>query len=177
MVDKRLFSGAILVVTIVVAGASSLPTLLLRQSAPKPMPVPITAPVVVKPVEPIAERIEAKTVVIARVEPKPGAERETPVSVAPAQPVLLDPPPPAASAAEPPPAPTREAAPAAFPPVQPVDVATASGPDPAPVAAAPARPPRAVEKPRQRTARQAAARKRSVRPAIFPLREFLAWRR
>lgn len=192
MIDKRFFSGAILVVTIVVAGASSLPALLLRPVAPEPMP--IAAPAAVKAAEPIPERAEAQPVVAARVEPKPVAEREAPVSVASPQPVLRDPPLPepppapvpakAAAAAPPPPAPSaeppapmREAAPVAFPPVQPVGVATASGPDPEPAAIAPVRPARTAEKPRQRTAHQTVARKRFVRPAIFPLREFLAWRR
>jgi hypothetical protein len=190
MIDKRFFSGAILVVTIVVAGASSLPALLLRPSAPEPLPTPVAAPVVVKKAEPIGrveakplpERVEAKPVV-ARIEPKPVAEQP------PSQPLLRDqpvpeplpapiaakpvaiPPPPAAE----PPAPIREAAPVAFPPVQPVGVASAG--DPKTVASAPARPTTAAEKPRQRTAHQTATRKRSVRPAVFPLREFLAWRR
>jgi hypothetical protein len=199
MIDKRFVSGAILAVTIVVAGASSLPALLLRPAAPDPLPMPAIAPAILKTAEPIerAEGVEAKPVVIARIEPKPVAEREPPVSVAPPQAVLRDPPvpdpppapvaakpvaipspPPAAPAAEPS-APVREAASVAFPPVQPVGVATASGPDTvvSPAAGAPARSARTAEKPRQRAAHQTATRKRSVRPAIFPLREFLAWRR
>jgi len=181
MIDKRFFSGAILVVTIVVAGASSLPALLLRPAAPDTLPMPVAAPAAVTTAEPI-ERVEAKPVE-ANVEPKPIAKPAAvmpdppPVAVPPTKSVAV-PPPPSTPAAEPPP-PVREAAPITFPAVQPVGVAAASGPDAvaAPAASAPARAATATGKPRQRTAHQTAARKRAVRPAIFPLREFLAWRR
>lgn len=197
MIDKRFVSGAILVLTIVVAGASSLPALLLRPSAPEAMPAPVALSTIAKKPEPIAdvkpapERLETKPV-MARVDPAPVPKVE-PVS----PPVALTPAPEAAVAVAPaaaplaavaapvppsPPEPAIAAEPApkpaavSFPPVQPVGVAAASGPDVVSAPATSIRPIRA-EKLRQRTAYRAITRKRSVRPAIFPLREFLAWRR
>lgn len=163
MIDKGFWSGAILVVTIVVAGASSLPALLLRPMAPDPARIPVAAPPAAA-VKQIAEPIPP------RVEPPP----VSPVAAATPAPQ------PAATMPQPPPAaPVRATAPIAFPPVQPVGVAAANGPDAvaAPAAVATARLSRAIDKPRQRTAHGKVTRKRYVRPAVFPLREFLAWRR
>jgi hypothetical protein len=67
MVDKRFWSGAILLVTIVVAGASSLPALLLRPAVPEPAPL-APAPSAKIDVPPTA-RAEAEP--IAMAEPLP----------------------------------------------------------------------------------------------------------
>ena len=73
----------------------------------------------------------------------------------------------------------------AFPPVQPIGVATQSGPDAPPTQSRPVeREARGSQtegqKPSARrprmTVQDAKARKRPVRPAIYPLREFFAWR-
>jgi hypothetical protein len=193
MVDKRFWSGAIIVATVVVAGASALPALLLAPSAPEPMVPPLAAAPIERKVEPV----------VARVEPQPAVKAEAPAPAA----RPLPPPAPAAPVpvlqvvAAPPPvetsspvvlttAPVRETASVPFPPVQPVGV-VASKTEPVPSIAAPLPiSPRAAnatadrpvtEKPvrAQRTAAQRVTKRKRhfVRPAFYPLREFLAWRR
>ena len=191
--DKRFWSGAILVVTIVVAGASSLPALLLRPAPLDAPPVAVTspapqvsqpapAPQVSQPAP--APQVSQPASVVARMEPAAPAPK--PIDPAPtpevAQPVQ----------SQQPASPPVESAPAApvvtFPPVQPVGIATQAGPDVAPQQptqptqsrAASARPDGTKAKgektaPRM-TLQDAKKRKRSVRPAIYPLREFFAWR-
>lgn len=186
MIDKRFWSGAIVVATVVIAGASALPALLLAPSAPEPM-IPVTA----APAEWKAHPV------VTRIEPRPVARAEAPV---PAQPAPAAPEPQVAAAPPPvvpqppvaPPAtPVREAAsPVAFPPVQPVGVVASKMETSSPIAAPPLAAPRAadatssrpaIEKPAraQRTAAQRVTKRKrhAVRPALFPLREFLAWRR
>jgi hypothetical protein len=193
--DKRLWSGAILVLTIVVAGASSLPTLLLRPATPDappvapelptaqvPQPLPVVATVEPTPAPKPIEAAPPPAPEVARSEvaqPAPSqAAAPTPVEAAPAGA------PAAATAA------VAAATPVAFPPVQPIGVATQAGPDVAPQQPAPtqsraasatpdgtkARTDKSARAPRM-TLQDAKKRKRSVRPAIFPLREFFAWRR
>jgi hypothetical protein len=186
MIDKRFFGGVILVVTVIVAGVSALPALLLRPVAPEPlaMAVPVT-----KIAEPIPGRAESSS--ITRVEPKPVATPVAQSPVAHAQQSAMPPAPqpvavvlpPAKLPAPQPPAASPSTTPVAFPEVQPIGVATASGPD---VAAPASPPPRAASAPRpiaeqparpERAAQPSAKPRRTVRPAIYPLGEFLAWRR
>jgi hypothetical protein len=157
MIDKRFWAGAVLAVTVVVAGAGSLPALLLRPVATDPPPVALA------PAAKVAEPVQVQ---------------------ADAEPAKPSPPPPPQSVAAPPPAPApvREAVPA-FPPVQPVGITTPAQPvatpprDTATVRAAVAAPETTIRP--QRTAGQAAARQKRklVRPAPYPMREFFAWRR
>ena len=182
MVDKRFWSGAILTVTIVVAGASSLPALLLRPTAPDPAPAVPAAVTMIA--EPVPTRVDPQPVAKAEPSPLVPAPQMT-VAQAPAEPIA----PPQAAAApapEPPAAPVRAATPVAFPPVQPVGVATPSAPaartsapslaDSPAVAALAPKARKAVRD--ERSVQQAAKRKRNVtRPAPYPIREFLAWRR
>jgi hypothetical protein len=199
--DKRFWSGAVIVVTVAVAGAGALPTLLLRPSAePAPLEATFAAAAIVSKPEPKAAPAVASPPAPVAVVPPPApppavASPPSPIVVsapaalqAPTKPepaVVLPPvaaPPPAAIV--PAPEPAREAKSEPFPPVQPVGVAAhseaklgASGP---------------IEKPRSMRAKRAArkwvrlarfraanAAKRngSVRPATYPIREFLAWRR
>jgi hypothetical protein len=203
--DKRFWSGAIIVVTVAVAGAGALPTLLLRPSA-EPIPFEATfaaASAVAKP-EPKAELKPVPAAVptpapapAADVAPTPPAASVPPLPSASAPVALQTPrqseraaaaPPvaatPPAVAPTPPPEPAREAKAEPFPPVQPVGVASPSEATPD----VPAR----IEKSRTilskravrkwvRLARARAARvaKRNgnIRPAAYPIGEFLAWRR
>ena len=182
MVDKRFWSGAILTVTIVVAGAGSLPALLLRPATPDPLPAVPAA--LAKVAEPASTRLEPQPV--AKAEPSPVVPApQIAVAEPPAKPIApLQPA--AAPAPEPPPAPLREATPVAFPPVQPVGVATPSAPAARPAAMPPSNSPAVATPAREtrraaraeRTVQQATKRKRNVsRPAPYPIREFLAWRR
>jgi hypothetical protein len=182
--DKRFWSGAILVATVVVAGASALPGLLLRPAS-LDEPLVITAPApkdsapVVAKVEPVAKPVEPAPQVaqppLAQAQPAPPAAAQV---VQPAQP------PQPAAVAPAVPAPAAQAAPA-FPPVQPIGVATQSGPDAPPTQSRPvSAKPEGVKPEGQKAKREktrmtlqdAKARKRPVRPAIYPLREFFAWR-
>jgi hypothetical protein len=170
MADKRFWSSAILVATVVVAGASALPALLLAPSASGPIVVAVTPAPVEKRAEPV----------VARVAPAAPAPEEV---AAPQPPETLVP-------IVPPPVPVREAAPGTFPPVQPVGIATSkmdSVPTPAtplrtsiPAAAGTSDRP-VTEKPvraQHAAARRVTKHKRNVvRPALYPLREFFAWRR
>jgi len=172
MIDKRFWAGAILAVTVVVAGAGALPALLLRPIAADPPPAALAS--TAKVAEPVQAPVQAKA------DPAPVAPAPM---VAAAEPPKPTPPPAPQTVAAPPPepAPARVAAPVAFPPVQPVGVTTAqpvaTQPDTAtaraavPAAEKTARP--------QRTAGPAAARqkRKPVRPAPYPMREFFAWRR
>jgi hypothetical protein len=197
MADKRFWSGAIIVVTVAISGAGALPALLLRPSAPEPAPIE-TAAIAVKPADPkpVAAVIPPPAPVALRSAPvalpaPEAAAAPTPVTPAPAATAV---PPPEAIRAVPPPEPPRTAAkPEAFPPVQPADVAARpkAEPDAAPTPAAPAASPRLARvKPawhkyaarlawarKARIARADTRVKRSARPAVYPIREFLAWRR
>jgi hypothetical protein len=185
MIDKRFWGIAIAAVTVIVAGASALPSLLRRPAEPELAAV--MAPVA-KIAEPVPVRGESGPV--ARVEPKPvtaqveqrGAEQPAAPPAPQAAAMVPAPEPVKLPAPEPPVAPPSPA-PVAFPPVQPVGVATASGLDVAAPAGAPPRsgsvPRPSAEKPTrpERAAQRPAKPRRTVRPAIFPLGEFLAWRR
>lgn len=189
--DKRFWGGAIAVLTVVVAGAGVLPGLLLRPALEE-VPVAGTvepAPFVAKPK--LADAEPARPA----ASPAPAGVTEPALPPKPAsEPPAAAPPPtptPVAEAPKPAPQPAEPAVrtPISFPPVQPVGIATRPDLDAVPTnsaAAAPtqardasARPAReAAEKPARRVAtREAGKRKRAVRPAIYPMREFLAWRR
>ena len=178
MIDKRFQSGAILGLTIVIAGASSLPALLLRPAPPDL----VLAASMAKIAEPVAPRVGAP----------PFAKAEPALTTPPPEVVLLEPAPKRVATAvareaivtpEPAPrAPARDAISTSFPPVQPVET---TGTAPMQSAATPATellasttPPRAREK-RARAERKAqrAAKRNAVRPALYPMREFFAWRR
>jgi hypothetical protein len=183
--DKRFWSGAIVVVTVVVAGASALPGLLLRPAS-LDEPLVVTAPApkdpapVVAKVEPVAKPVEPAPQVAqppARPSPTGSAGGCTSGSAGAAATASR-------RRARQSPAPAAQAAPA-FPPVQPIGVATQSGPDAPPTQSRPvsAKPegvkPEAQKAKREKTRmtlQDAKARKRPVRPAIYPLREFFAWR-
>ena len=160
MIDKRLWSGVLALVTLIVAGAGALPELLLRSASTAPtVVVPMAAPKAGPVLKPVLE------VPTAAAPPRPIAsnlDMPKPEPVPPAVPV---------------PAP-----PVSFPPVQLVGVAAASAQD----AVAPANPPAAelnaaaanAQKPPKpgRLARPEKPKK-SIRPAVYPIGEFLAWRR
>lgn len=174
--DRSFWSGAIIVVTVVVAGAGTLPALLLRPTAPEiglsaesqpfvPRPTPRTEPTP-KLAELPKARGEPAELAQAVPSPDPVPDR-VPGDVA-AQALPAAPSPPAAASRP------QESFPQSFPPVQAVDLPAPAGvtpsnasPPPAESVAKPVRPPREA----------ARHPKRQVRPAPFPLREFLAWRR
>jgi hypothetical protein len=207
MNDKRFWSGAVVAVTVVIAGASALPSL-LRPSAPtrvavvaahaaKPEPAKtepraelVMEPVALAPqprfaeVQPAAEPAPPQTIAS---EPRPVAPVAVPEPAAWPEPIMLpepvkppEPPVTPRRIAEPAEtaAPVQAATPMTFPPVQPIGVA-AGGP------AATVAPENketgakaAAAKPASRTPSvHLAQRKRSVRPAVYPIGEFLAWRR
>ncbi len=179
-VDKRFWTGAVAIVTVVTAGASALPSLLLAPADPVPLVAPVAGKAPEKPPEPF-RTVASEPPAPVRAEPQRQAEA-APAAVAVSAPVVTvsaPPPPPAepvAAAAPPPAAPTPAPA-AAFPPVQPVGIASETA------AVAPQSRPagteqRAARHIRQREARAAqSGRKRALRPARYPIREFLAWRR
>jgi len=178
MVDKRFWAGAILAVTVVVAGAGSLPALLLRPIAADPPPA---APV---PTAKVAEPVRAPVQSQADPAPVAVAAAAAAAAVAVAEPSKPTPPPAPQYVAAPSPAaaPVREAVPV-FPPVQPVGITTPAQPAATPppdtaTARAVVPAPERVIRP-QRTAGQTAARqkRKPVRPAPYPMREFFAWRR
>jgi hypothetical protein len=226
--DKRFWSGAVAVVTVVIAGAGVLPSLLLRPAVDDdPMAGSVEpAPFISKPVKlvgyepppPVAAGMSAPVpLVVARPpEPKP----ETRAEPKPAGVLTAVPPPAAAivqvaaSHAVPPPAAQTKlvhevsaaavpsaplmttaavsasapaasrAVVAAFPPIQPVGVATQSGLDPKPKASAvpldiTAKTVQQVREKREKVVRKATSRERARprrygRPAPFPIRQFLA---
>ena len=184
--DRRFWSGAVIAVTVVIAGANALPALLLGPPADAPpvLPVPVIAAVptpAARPELPVpiprAANTEpapraAVTVASAPVTPAatPAAVAPTPVAAAPeprSAPASLQ----TAPASQPPP--SAETA-SAFPPVQP----PSAEPPPTGALALPAtRTPHVTEKPTQTVEPKERKRQRSVRPAVYPMREFLAWRR
>ena len=181
MIEKRFWSGAIAVVTLIVAGAGALPELLLRpastgpsvalsRDAPKAEPMapldqtPVVmhgasvaavnrADTVAPPEQPKAEPAP-QFVAAAPESPKP--EPEVPATPAPAPPVAL-------------------------PPVQPVGVAAASAPDVIPPAAPQATAAIAAQpmtnRPAERAVQRPAKPRQNVRPAAYPIGDFLAFRR
>jgi hypothetical protein len=170
MIDKRFWAGAILAVTVVVAGAGSLPALLLRPIAADPPPVALA------PAVNVAEPVQAP--VQAKADPPPVVAA---AAVAVAEPPKPSPPPaPQAVAAPlPEPEPPRAAVPV-FPPVQPVGITTPAQPAATPPPDSPAA--RVTIRGSEKAARaertpNTSTRKRAVRPAPYPMREFLAWRR
>jgi hypothetical protein len=176
MLDKRFWSGAIIVTTIVVAGASALPALLIGPAAPEPT-VPATPVSIAKRAE-LVPRAEPP---VAKEVPAPGLtqpEATPPAQISASQRAEL------ASVGEPEPvAHDRDATPVTFPPVQPVGVAAkAEPPAPAALAASTTPDPRPVTEKPVRAQRivpeRVTKRKRQVvRPAVYPLREFFAFRR
>jgi len=180
MIDKRFWTGAIAVVTLIVAGAGALPELLLRPASRGPSAVlAVSAP---KP-EPIAKSEQTAAVVPPALPPVSLVVTDAPPQ--PARAAALQA---AASAPEPPkvaPAAPVAAAPAptpAFPPVQAVGIAASSVQDVVPPATPPAAPASArpnTEKPaRSEPLRRRSAKPRqNLRPAAYPMAEFLAWRR
>jgi hypothetical protein len=81
--------------------------------------------------------------------------------------------------AEPEPAatPIQTAAPVSFPPVQPIGVAPAGGPDAAPTPDSKQATAKTTRPDRRVASAHAGPRKRAIRPAVYPISEFLAWRR
>jgi len=162
-VDKRFWSGAIIVATVAISGAGALPALLLRPAAPEPAPFETA----------VAKAADLETAV-PPASPAPAPEPVAPV--APAPPALPQ-------TSEPPEPPRHTVAAEAFPPVQPIDLATrpetevAAMPAPAQGLAASAKPAAATKTRVARASTHGVKRKRGVRPAAFPIREFLAWRR
>jgi hypothetical protein len=214
-VDKRFWSGAIIVVTVAVAGAGALPALLLHPpglDAGSVEALPVAAmraeakpfdvkPVDVKPLDPkpadpkplaqLPDAVPDPLVVPLDAEPASfpqPANLPQPaglVQPASAQPALQT----RETAARTAPAPAsvqaqEPAQPLSFPPVQPVDLSTgaemqaATAPLPAQSNPADAKPPVAqAARPGPAVAQRNVAQRRSVRPAKYPIREFLAWRR
>jgi hypothetical protein len=186
---KRFWSNAVLIVTVVVAGAGVLPTLLLQPAAtemPAPAPVIASKAIPMAAAEPEVAPVPAPAAAVSPV-PSARAENAEPKAEAAAlvAPALLVSAPAAAAAIAPSapalapaaaaPAPASPAA-VALPPVQPVE-ATASEP---PKATAPERPKMTStteSSPKTRQAAAQAKRKRSVRPATFSIRDFFASRR
>ena len=204
--DKRFWSGAIIVVTVVVAGAGTLPALLLSPAPSQVPPVAVARPAaeasISAPVIDIARPNDAAAASVAATpaspfgesasapvpndaSPAPAAETERSPAVAVAAPEPAAPQPAPAAPAEtavasvPPETASVSANPSAFPPVQPVDVATRGGAEQAP-SAAPGNE-HAAPKPARRAqvaaAHEPKRKRRSVRPALYPIREFFAWRR
>lgn len=197
--DKRFWSGAVVVLTVVVAGSSALPRLLLQPALDEPAEIVPPAPFVSRPVAPAAvsqptprsdaEPVTATPVVPASVtvEVKLG-----PPSVPQAKTPAVPTPQPASQASSPaPPSPpaVRPADPSPFPPVQPIDVADRPNASPKVVADAAPNEAQATSVARQGSERRrekivraavqpdTARRRRHVRPAAYPIREFLAWHR
>src|SRR5438874_469050 len=123
MIDKRFWGGAILAVTIVVAGASSLPALLLRPTSPQAVPsAPASVPKIAAPAPP---RLEGQP--ISNADPLLAAP--PPQAIVQPAPKVIAPPQPAVPPEPTPPVPAGQATSAVFPPVQPVGLA---GSDPEP---------------------------------------------
>jgi hypothetical protein len=203
--DKRFWSGAVVVVTVVVAGASALPRLLLQPAVDETAEIAPPAPFVSRPVAlTAAQQPQAAPQLVRQPEAEPGnATPVAPATVAArvADPVpqasapVAKPPSPAPQTASPPPLPSppvvQVAGASPFPPVQPVGVA--DQPKAPPVAdaaptqirdarATPQASERGSERRREKVTRaavqaEASRRRRHVRPATYPIREFLAWRR
>jgi hypothetical protein len=188
MIDKRFWSGTIAVVTLIVAGAGALPELLLWPAPIRPTIVlPLGAPMA----EPIAK--PEQTAAVARSAAVPrytsrdlGAANSTEKVGPLEQSIAESVPQPAAMVLEPPkpvtevPTAPAPAPPVAFPPVQAVGVQAASVPDMVPPAtnpqARPTNPPRpTTDKPVR--SEPAQKPRQNVRPAAYPIGEFLAWRR
>ena len=129
MIEKRFWSGAIAVVTLIVAGAGALPELLLRPASTGPsVALPLNAPKA-EPIVPFEQ-----TAVVMHAASVPDVNRAE--TIAPPEPSTAEPAPQVVAAAPEPPKPEPEvpakpapAPPVAFPPVQPVGVAAASAPD------------------------------------------------
>ena len=181
MVDKRFWTVAIAAVTIAVAGAGALPSLLLAPASPDLLPIPpvAAAPSAPPKAEPVATPVQS-----ARAEPPTAIEAKPaptpPPAAVPATPNTPEPVKAAEHAKAP--EPVREVAAPTFPPVQPIGI-PAKPPETA-AARLPAQTPAAIEasgepeKAKRATRPQhAAERPRRVRPAPYPMREFLAWRR
>ncbi len=166
--DRRFWSGSVIVVTAMIAGASALPALLLRS-------------------DPAVDSRSIVAVAPPRSEPMRQAEVSMPTVPVVARPAVPQATPVTASVTSLPQAPEPASRPAAvaFPPVQPPSPEQPAEAQPAaPPAAAPtqtrATPEPAADKPARTTERPAArkaAHLRRVRPAIYPIHEFLAWRR
>lgn len=185
--DRRFISGAVIAVTVVVAGASALPSLLLAPPE-EPFIAPVPARLAELPAPAAKPAIEVRVEPKAEPKPLPGAVR--PVETK-AEPAVISAP---ASLPTPAPAPVKpaaEAAAKAAPAPPPVEAAATPAPAPATAEAFPPVQPPTTETPRtiaippavpakkivRDDERRKAARTRSVRPAIYPMREFLAWRR
>jgi hypothetical protein len=191
MIDKPVWSGAIAVVTLIVTGAGALPELLLR---PASIGLTVVVPHKAPKVEAIA-RLE-QPAIVAQSASVPAVNRADtivapqPSTAPPEQSAVQAAPQSVAMASEPPKpepevlaAPVPAPAPVAFPPVQAVGVPAASVTDVIPpvdplgLPANPARP--LANKPArsERTAPQPPKPSQNVRPAAYPIGEFLAWRR
>jgi hypothetical protein len=195
--DGRFWSGAAVAITVVIAGATSLPALLLRAPAEAPVAtavVPAKAeaprPTVAQPVvaPPPETRTEPTTVTataaLSGVVLPPATPSLPPAAalvVAAAPTATPAPTAPTGAAPEPAAPPPSAVAAIGFPPVQPLMIEPEAAPPSAPaaLAASPAKPAPAQAPRTKAAAHEGKERKhlRPVRPAIYPLREFLAWRR
>ena len=179
MIEKRFWSGAIAVVTLMVAGAGALPELLLRSASTGPnVALPRRDAPKAEPVAPLDQ-----TPVVMHGASLSDVNRADAIA-APEQQPKAEPAPQFVAAASEPPKPEPEvpatpAPPVALPPVQPVGVAAASAPDVIPPAAPQAPAAIAAQPMTNRPAERAVQRpaKPNVRPAVYPIGDFLAFRR
>ena len=180
MMEKRFWSGAIAVVTLIVAGAGALPELLLRPASAPSVALPRNAP----KAEPVAPPEEIA--VVTRGASVPDVNRAD--TMAPPEPSTTEPAPQVAAAVPEPPKPQSvvlatpaPAPPVAFPPVQPVGVGATSAPGvippaaPQPISANAAHP--MTTRPVERAVQRPAKPKQNMRPAAYPIGEFLVSRR
>ena len=182
-VDKRFWTGAIAVVTVVIAGASALPSLLLAPSPRRPRAAVVAA----KPAEPKAARAlpqrrarAARRAAPVRAEPQRQAEAAAPRRSLPSRYSRVTPQPAAprqlrrrASRRRP----RRRRSHRSRRCSRSASRRASEKPAAAPETSRPAsatKPPRNV---RVREARASQPRKRATRPARYPIHEFLAWRR
>ena len=181
MMEKRFWSGAIAVVTLIVAGAGALPELLLRPASTGPS---VALPRNVPNAEPTAP--PEQIAVVMQSASVPVVDRTD--TIAPPEPRKAEPAPQVVPAVPEPPKPQpvvlatpAPAPPVAFPPVQPVGVAAATAPDvippvvPQPMSANAVQP--MTSRPAERAVQRPAKSRQNVRPATYPIGDFLAFRR
>jgi hypothetical protein len=187
--DRRFLGAAAAVVTMVIAGASALPSLLLAPST-ESSPVIAVRPVVTerpaaegqeqdRPAEQAALNRQSLAEVLSSLPVAQAAAGVVRAPVSSVQAAAKAAPQVAAvsAPAAPPPAPAAPVA-QAFPPVQPPNLdSEPTGAQTALMTGAPDPAARAGESKAERTAdrKDRKARHRAVRPAAYPIREFLAW--
>lgn len=152
-VDRKFWSGALIVVTVVVAGAGTLPALLLRPATSE-VPDPPVAPAAVSVAAPAEQPKHVQRPAVAEASASAATPESAAVGVAQ----------PAAVAAA--------VTPVALPPVQPIDAPRVSAASQGVLATD------AVKKTEQvtkvATAREAKRKQRATRPAPYSIRDFFA---